>query len=352
MAPMATPVVVFVCSTYADLASERDAVLDAIRRLQLQHHAMEFFGAHANQPLETCLAEVRRSNMLVVIVGHRYGSLVPELGISFSEAEYNEGYRLKRPCLVYVRDENFPVLPKHVERDPDKLKLLESWKSVLTSRHTAATFREAADLAVQVAADVGRTLNELAAAQRDAHAREPDEAAIWQDVRRLITAALNRGVSESALLTTISRGIRALSDEPATVFFSYASADAPSVKVFAAALEAEGIRVWSADKDLRPGDLWARSIRQSLKVVEFIVFFISSASAKSRAAQIEIQQVLSRRLAGEPAPFVIPVLLEPADVPPLLRDLHWIDASSGSIGRAVELLVKSVRSRESERPIA
>ena len=109
---MKTPITVFVCSTFSDLSEERKAVLDAIRRLQLQHESMEFFGARNSQPIETCLAEVRRSNILVIIVGHRYGTLVPELGVSFSQAEYVEGYRLKKPCLAYIRDENIKVLPQ------------------------------------------------------------------------------------------------------------------------------------------------------------------------------------------------------------------------------------------------
>ena len=79
---------VFVCSTLSDLSQEREGVLDAIRRLKLQHDSMEFFGARADQPIETCLQEVRASDVLVVIVGHRYGSIVPEFGISYSEAEY------------------------------------------------------------------------------------------------------------------------------------------------------------------------------------------------------------------------------------------------------------------------
>src|SRR5687768_16782808 len=119
---------VFLCSTYADLNEERQNVLDAIRRLQLKHDSMEFFGARPGLPIETCLAEVRRSDVLVVIVGHRYGSIVSDLGISFSEAEYREGHRLEKPCLVYLRDDNVPVLLKHVERNPDNLRLLEQWK--------------------------------------------------------------------------------------------------------------------------------------------------------------------------------------------------------------------------------
>ena len=113
---------VFVCSTFSDLSNERDGVLDAIRRLQLQHDSMEFFGARAAQPIEICLEEVRASDVLVVIVGHRYGSIVPKLGISYSEAQYEEGYRFKKPCLVYVRSDDVPILPKHMERDPEKLK--------------------------------------------------------------------------------------------------------------------------------------------------------------------------------------------------------------------------------------
>ena len=77
---MTTSLTVFVCSTYSDLSEERKAVLDAIRRLQLQHDSMEFFGARSDQPIEACLEQVRCSNVLVVIVGHRYGTLVPELG--------------------------------------------------------------------------------------------------------------------------------------------------------------------------------------------------------------------------------------------------------------------------------
>lgn len=152
--------IVFICSTFIDLAEERELVLDAVRRLHLQHDAMEFFGARSNRPLETCLAEVRRSDLLAVIVGHRYGDLIPDIGLSFSQAEYEEGYRLGKPCLVYMRDENVPVLPKHVERDPVKIQKLDQWKSILRERHTISLFREGHDLALRLTADLGRVIKE------------------------------------------------------------------------------------------------------------------------------------------------------------------------------------------------
>jgi hypothetical protein len=152
---------VFVCSTYSDLTEERKAALNAIRRLQHQHDSMEYFGARSGQPIQTCLDEVRRSDVLVVIVGHRYGTMVPEMGVSFTEAEYAEGHRLGKPCLVYIRDEDVPVLPKHIEKDPKKDLLLNKFKEKLRQRHTVAGFRDSHDLSVAVAADVSRVAQDL-----------------------------------------------------------------------------------------------------------------------------------------------------------------------------------------------
>ena len=100
---------VFVCSTFDDLEQEREAVLDAIRRVQQRHNAMEFFGARPGRPIDVCLDEVRKSDLLVVIVGEKYGSLPPGMGVSYSQAEYEEGVRLEKPCLVYLRDDDVPI---------------------------------------------------------------------------------------------------------------------------------------------------------------------------------------------------------------------------------------------------
>jgi len=164
---------VFVCSTFDDLEQEREAVLDAIRRVQSRHNAMEFFGARAERAIDVCLEEVRNSDLLVVIVGEKYGSLPPGIGVSYSQAEYEEGVRLKKHCLVYLRDDDVPILPKYVERDPDKLRLLDAWKQTLNAAHTVAKFESWPKLAVQVAADIGNVLLVRAAAAAKGVAEAP-----------------------------------------------------------------------------------------------------------------------------------------------------------------------------------
>jgi len=148
--------VVFICGTYTDLAAERQAVFDAVRSTQYEHQAMEFFGAHPDRPIETCLQEVGKSNALVVIVGFLYGSLIPGSGMSYTEAEYEEGRRLEKPCYVYLRDEDALIRPRDMESDPSKWARLRNFRETLQQRHTVVKFRDSAELGRQVAADLSR----------------------------------------------------------------------------------------------------------------------------------------------------------------------------------------------------
>lgn len=153
---------VFLCGSFADLSEERKAVLGAVERLGLQRGAMELFGAQTDRPIEVCLREVRQTDVLVVIVAHMYGTLVPGEQMSFSEAEYREGYSGGKPCLVYLKSDDVPTLPKHCEPDAHKRDLLGKFKALLKARHTYSSYADAATLAVQVVCDLARTREQIA----------------------------------------------------------------------------------------------------------------------------------------------------------------------------------------------
>jgi hypothetical protein len=158
---MSQHLTVFLCSTFDDLVEERQCVLDAVKNLQLTYDSMEFFGARADLPIDTCIEEVRKSDIVVVIVGHRYVNMVPGRNISFSESEYSEAQSLKKLCLIYMKDDNVPILPAHFEQDPKKLELLKKWKKDLNDRHTVAKFKSSQNLAVLVTKDLGQIVHSL-----------------------------------------------------------------------------------------------------------------------------------------------------------------------------------------------
>lgn len=179
---------VFLCSTFADLKSEREAVLAVVEKLQHQYRAMEFFGARSGRPMEECLEEVRSCALLVVVLGHLYGSLAPGLDISYTEAEYQEGHRLAKKCLVYIRDEDAPVPGKYHEKDPLKLDRLVKFQRVLSDRHTIMPFSDAADLARKVEIDLEREA-------RKSTMPTPPEAIEIADVERMLARDVNFGAS-------------------------------------------------------------------------------------------------------------------------------------------------------------
>lgn len=351
---MTRQLTVFLCSTYADLAEERDRVLDAVRRLQLQHDSMEFFGARAGLPIETCLAEVRRSDVLVVVVGHRYGSLVPDLGISFSEAEYREGQRLGKPCLVYLRDENAPVLPKDFERDPEKLRLLDRWKDTLSTRHTIAKFSNAQELAVQVTADLGRTIQALEETERSRSEDVTQPAnAIAAEIQSLIADAVQKGVPHHSLLSSFRRVVADLlaasGERKPLVFLSHSHTDKPVVRQVAEGLRNHGIDVWIDEAELSLGDSLVHSIERGLDSADFVAFFLSRASVKSQWARQELNVAISRQVSGDRGAVVLPVLLDDAEIPALLRDVMYLDMRTGDVQAGVTRLVAAIRLHQLER---
>lgn len=160
---MARRVTVFVSGTAKDLVEERRAVIDVLHRLGLHTHAMEYFGARASQPIDTCKNEVQNSDLLILLVGHRYGALVPgsKPAISFSHAEYLEAVGSGVIPLVYIRSDDVKVLPIYVETHPRKHAALAKWKRVLKESHTVKEFRDAGGLADSVAADVTLALRDV-----------------------------------------------------------------------------------------------------------------------------------------------------------------------------------------------
>ena len=186
-------------------------------------------------PCESEPAKANSGNSIRSQLHYSRDAIVPELGISFSEAEYAEGYRLDKPCLVYMRDDDVPVLPKHIERDPDKIRLLERWKQTLLNRHTVAIFASGQALAVQVAADLSRTIQtlsavEIAKSQTPAYA----EQNVTQQVSSIVEGALADGVTESDVVSAIRSTISALLAEQGkrtpSVFLSYSKEDKEIVR--------------------------------------------------------------------------------------------------------------------------
>jgi hypothetical protein len=151
---------IFVGSTFEDLKEHRRKVRETLGRLETYVKGMEQFGATSEDPLEKCLAEVNKCKIYVGIFGMRYGAIPQGYDKSFTHLEYERAQKRNLPSLIFIQDENHPVLPKYIDKD-EKAQKLSELKNMLKTNHTCDFFTTPEDLASKVATSVANELEKL-----------------------------------------------------------------------------------------------------------------------------------------------------------------------------------------------
>ena len=79
---------VMISSTVKDLEPERDAVDRAIRDFRFQSFRTESIGSISRTPVDVCENLARECDLCVIIIGERYGWVIPRLDKSVTEREF------------------------------------------------------------------------------------------------------------------------------------------------------------------------------------------------------------------------------------------------------------------------
>src|SRR5215471_3135221 len=93
---------VFISSTYTDMVAERQAAVEAILRAGHIPAGMELFAAGDESQLETIRRWIDDSDVFMLILGGRYGSIEPKAGKSYIELEYEYALEKKKPLFAAV----------------------------------------------------------------------------------------------------------------------------------------------------------------------------------------------------------------------------------------------------------
>lgn len=155
------PFKIFLSSTLKDLVDERQAVEQVLVALGEQFMGMEYFFSREETALETCLTEVTQAQMLILIVGQRYGTTDAD-GISYTEHEYLRAGELGIPRLVFLQeDESAPESKR--DSEPSKQASLKRFRANLQKQHTVSFFKDEKDLKLAVSFTLHREFNQLSA---------------------------------------------------------------------------------------------------------------------------------------------------------------------------------------------
>lgn len=93
---------VFVSSTFVDLIPERQAAVGAILKAGHIPAGMELFTAGDRSQMDTIKQWIDESDVYMLILGGRYGSVEPSSGISYTELEFDYALQQKKPLFAVV----------------------------------------------------------------------------------------------------------------------------------------------------------------------------------------------------------------------------------------------------------
>lgn len=99
----------------------------------------------------------------------------------------------------------------------------------------------------------------------------------------------------------------------------------------------------------KSGMNFQQEFERVLSAANFFAFFISPNSVKSPWVAYELKFALHGQVSGEGGAVILPVTIEDADVPPLLRNFQWLDVRSGNIEKGVEQLVDKIHHLSAKR---
>jgi len=142
---------VFVSSTYLDLRDERRAVVETLLEVDALPAGMELFPATDDDAWTLIESVISDSDYYLLIVGGKYGSIDPELDISYTEREYDAAAKLGKPVMAFLHGQPDKLTVESSETDPAMRDKLAAFRKKVEGAKHVKYWTGAEDLAGKVA---------------------------------------------------------------------------------------------------------------------------------------------------------------------------------------------------------
>ena len=142
---------VFISSTYKDLKSARQKVVDTILAMGHFPVGMEMFGARDEEQWKVIERTISQSDYYIVIVGKCFGSQVPGENISYTQKEFRYAKDKGIPILAFIIKDDAVVAKTHEDTEPEKIVKLNAFRREVETGRTVDYWENPDNLATKVA---------------------------------------------------------------------------------------------------------------------------------------------------------------------------------------------------------
>jgi hypothetical protein len=129
---------VFLSSPLQGQEEYRQAAKRAIGKFQQVYDDFTEWSSETGSPLDVSLRRVRTSDLLILILAHRYGTELDQLnGKSITHAEFEAALAAGIQVRAFFVDKDYPWVIKDVDADPRKI---DSFKEQVKRTYTPGFF--------------------------------------------------------------------------------------------------------------------------------------------------------------------------------------------------------------------
>ena len=154
---------VFISSTYEDLKEERKKVQEAVLSMYQFPIGMEMFSAADEEQWEIIKETIDSSDYYILLVAHRYGSIISEgsdRGISYTEKEYQYAKSKGIPILAFIIDESVAVKPIYMDTEQKKREKLKKFKDEIKTGRIVEWWKNCDELGQKVTVALYKQFNQ------------------------------------------------------------------------------------------------------------------------------------------------------------------------------------------------
>lgn len=120
---------VFISSTFEDLKEERQVAVESILKFDHIPAGMELFKSDNNSQWETITNWIDQSDIYLLILGGRYGSIKRGTGKSYTHLEYEYALYSQMPCFAIILSDSFLKKKAMTESNVYEADHVEAYKA-------------------------------------------------------------------------------------------------------------------------------------------------------------------------------------------------------------------------------